>query len=132
MKTIENIKSYYMEYEKYSYKKYMSRDKFGNKTHKKFGSGYVKRSVVGKAVDNCKKHKSCLVTIISKINDKIVKLMLIDKDVKEGEIIYTDNSSGLYVLYTEFIDVIKDYNLTPDELSNFLIQKHITEKIINS
>lgn len=132
MKTEENITHFYGEPLEHSLKKSKEHDKFGNKTHKKFGNGYFKRDVLGKAVGDCKKHKPCLVTIINEINKEIVKLMLIDKDVREGEIIYTDNSDNLYELNREFLDAIEKYNLTPKNLTDFLVQKNIVEKIINS
>ncbi len=111
-------------------------DNFDNKLYYKFEDEWVEKLVIGKALHNCKKKKPCLIEkiIYGDNPSKLTKtcLYLLKKDVKENEPIYLDDQYEVNYMCKELFKLANKTKLSPTKLFKFLVQKHNTEKIINS
>jgi hypothetical protein len=100
-------------------------------------SNYIKRTIIGEALVDCKKGKPCLIKRThkqwgGKIESAITELQILKKDVKKGSIIYWGDLISTNNICKIFAKVSKNLNMTPEQLAKFLEQKHNTEKILNS
>ncbi len=98
--------------------------------------GFKKRVIIGIALNTCKKGQACLVEVKAwngkELPTKLTELQLAKKNIKEKDMIYYGDIIATNTICKIFTKIIKELNLTPVKLGKFLIQKHNTEKIINS
>lgn len=96
----------------------------------------VKKEIIGKAVGDCKAGKLCMIESSVWVDEKTKKprteFRIVYKNVKENELLYDCETKEINSLCHDFMQVVKEFKLTPRKLADMLEQKKNTEIIINN
>ncbi len=92
--------------------------------------------IIGKAVGDCKAGKLCMIESSVWVNKKTKKprteFRIVYKDVRENELLYDCETKEINSLCHDFMQIVKEFKLTPRKLADMLEQKKNTEIIINN